>query len=130
MRLAVCSTYRLSSLQTRAWPPETRSTVWCVQCCQQACRYESNEWPLLQATGYGLVFMKNIAMPCSFVRTKMCGEGRATQMSLPASDITNRIRVPHRLQLHFVAACTARVCFNVQLSFNDQGRVLLVYSIN
>jgi hypothetical protein len=43
------------------------------------------------ATGYRLVFLKNLALLCSFVRTKLCGEGRATQMSLSASDVTNRI---------------------------------------
>ena len=74
--------------------------------------------------------MKNVATLCSFVRTELCGEERATQMSLPASDVTNRIRVPHRLQLQFVAPCTACICFNVQLSFNYQGSVLLVRSIN
>jgi hypothetical protein len=56
--------------------------------------------------------------------------GGATQMSLPASDVTNRIRVPHRLQLHFVAPCTAIICFSVRLSFHYQGSVLLVCSIN
>jgi len=130
LQLAFCSTYGLSSLQTTAWPPETRSNVWRVQCCLQPSRYQSNEWPLLQATGYRLVFMKNVAMLCSFVRTELCGEGRATQMSLPASDVTNRVRVPHRLQLHFVAPCTGSICFNVQLSSNYQGSVLLVCSIN
>lgn len=69
-------------------------------------------------------------MLCSFVRTELCGEGRATQMSLPATDVTNRIRVPHRLQLHFVAPCTACICFNVRLSFDYEGSVLSVCSIN
>jgi hypothetical protein len=69
-------------------------------------------------------------MLCSFVRTELGGEGRATQMSLPASDVTNRIGVPHRLQLDFVAACTACACLNVQLSFNCQGSVMLVCSMN
>jgi hypothetical protein len=119
--LALCCTYRLSSLQTPARPLETFPNVWCVQCCLQP-----NEWPLLQATGYRLVFLKNLALLCSFVRTKLCGEGRATQMSLSASDVTNRIRVPYRLQLDFVAVCTAWLCLYIQLSFNCEGSVMFV----
>jgi hypothetical protein len=45
-------------------------------------------------------------------------------MSLSASDVTNRIWGPHRLQLDFVATCTACVCLNIQLSFNCQGFVM------
>jgi hypothetical protein len=128
LQLAVCSTYRVSSLHTPAWLPETRSNVRRVQCCLQPCRYQSNEWPLLQPTG--LCSWKTSQCSALLFAQNFCGEGRATQMSLPASDVTNRTRVPHRLQLHFVAACTACICFNAQLSLNYQGTVLLVCSIN
>ena len=42
-------------------------------------------------------------------------------MSLPARGVTNTVRVLHQVWLHFVAACTACVCLNVQLSFNYQA---------
>jgi hypothetical protein len=65
-----------------------------------------NGRPLLQAC---LCSWKTSQCSALLFARNFCGEGRATQMSLPASDVTNGSRVPHRLQLHFVAACTAFV---------------------
>jgi hypothetical protein len=44
------------------------------------------------AIGYRLLFLKKLAMLRSFVLSELCGEEGATQMSLPAPDVTNKIR--------------------------------------
>ena len=128
LQLAVCRNYRLSSLQTPAWPPEARPSVWCVQCCLQPCRYQSNEWPLLQATRF-----------CSW-KTSQCSALLFARNCVVRGEphrchcLFLTLQTGYELHIQFgrilLTACTACICLNVQLSFNYQASVLFVCSIN